>query len=375
MKKHLLLIPLILLCFFMGGCFDMAEVSQQIYVIAIGMDKSESGLEITLKTINPSSFSSNGTEQEPFKDIVLDMPSLSEAVEKIELSTEKKLNFDNVDVIILGDGLCRQEDFDIRASFDFFFRQLHLRRGAQIAVTEGRVVDFFNDENFNSELSTQYLEQLLSLYHKRNSSTGGTALYSVLRTSANNLDFYLVRVEKPKDEDIAVVGAALFSNGRLVGELTVKELESLCRLSGSRQIGTIEITQEEYSDAKGLYFKYENYETKITPSLIGGLKFSTQINAICTVSENNNGYFYFTEDRIIRLQEILAEKIKEEIEALRKNTLDEQNVDAIGYLNLMRLYHNDWWKETEGKDRMEIIKTAEFNYNVTVTIQRIGQVK
>lgn len=157
----------VLLLMGVSACWGKRELEDRSFVTLMGVDRAETGgLLVTAVVAVPraaggkmggtgggggggtSSFTLSGEG----KDIL-------EAIDKLEITSSRDLTTTHMAFVILGEELAKS---DVSPVVDLFSRNLEFRHNTQVAVCQGRAVDFLNDFSSPEEAEpSQYITKLV----------------------------------------------------------------------------------------------------------------------------------------------------------------------------------------------------------------------
>ncbi|MBS4224041.1 Ger(x)C family spore germination protein [Bacillus sp. FJAT-49682] len=230
--------------FFLSGCLGKAELEQQAYVVALGLDKTEDKLvKVTFQIANPQVGSSSkvAAPNEPPSDIVtFTAPDILSAKELANSVVPRKLNFGHLRTIIIGEELAKAKWIHhILASS---IVDPEMRRETNIVVSKEKASEFIKKNKPKMETrphkyyafmqqrwrDTGYVPYAnLNRYFQRLSGELFLAIYATTEKNENvrkNEDDYKAgQVPQQSGDPVQMIGSAVFKDGRMIGTLTGEE--------------------------------------------------------------------------------------------------------------------------------------------------------
>ncbi|MET3508006.1 Ger(x)C family spore germination protein [Halalkalibacter oceani] len=147
MKRYLPLVSLWLLLF-LTGCYDLTELEQKAYVVAIGIDRTdEQGMyEVSFQMANPevgTTTQAAATDEQPKETVTLVAPDFISAQNTANSFVTRELTFDHTKVLIISEELARSgELLNIIQSAN---QESQLRRGVQMIVSKEKASEFLTN--------------------------------------------------------------------------------------------------------------------------------------------------------------------------------------------------------------------------------------
>lgn len=223
--KKLLIFPVIILCFFLSGCYDASEVEETAYLIALGIDNGKTGgYNYTFQFAAPLAISGGGdgggesgsssdktdgladSKNSTVKNVVIAAPDFYTAKNMLANYLSKTLNMSHLKLIV-----CSEEfaGGSLEKHTELFSQEREIRPGTFVAVSSVSAEEFLKSVNPDLEGSTSKYYEL--------SNSGKTLIYA---PSVRLGDF--INNSKTFDKS-SVLPIAEVSNAVSSEELTAKE--------------------------------------------------------------------------------------------------------------------------------------------------------
>ncbi|WP_163969705.1 Ger(x)C family spore germination protein [Oceanobacillus halotolerans] len=247
-NKVILLISMLL---FLTGCWDQREVELSAYVVAIGIDKSETdegSIRLTYLISNPEAgiqAQGSASDEPPRETITFEVDDFLTATNLANTVVAKEVTYDLLNVIIVSEELARDDRF-IRWMYDATKGE-DIRRNAKLLVSKENAATFI--QNTQPSIETRP-HQYFNLIFERGNEIGTLTVSDLLtffrKTEADSslfLSFYgsTEKPERPKqgeDQDrfkagefyyegetntSQFAGSAIFKEGKMIGALTAEQ--------------------------------------------------------------------------------------------------------------------------------------------------------
>ena len=135
MNKLKYILIILCVCFFTGGCYNYRELNQLAIISAIGIDKKEDKLLLTIQVINTTKegTTSSSTPDPKFTIYEEEGETIQEALRKMILISSKRIYAEHLAVIVIGEEVAKES---LNDTLDFFFRDSELRKRFQIILAK-----------------------------------------------------------------------------------------------------------------------------------------------------------------------------------------------------------------------------------------------
>ncbi|WP_127531630.1 Ger(x)C family spore germination protein [Paenibacillus kobensis] len=259
---------------FLTGCWSSIELNDRAFVRMAVLDKTQSGLELSLdftlpSRLIPGSAGGGGGEQagKPYTYISNTGKDFGEAYRKIQSDLSRKISFGQTRAIIIGRQLAEE---GIEPILDFLAREPTIHMNAYLFVTPGKAKEIEKIsaimERFPTDILVGYansrvtvdttIKDFLMLNY-----TGGDIILPILK-------FGRTRIESEKEKEqtwMGTSGAAIFKQGKMVGTLNTSEMRGGLWILG--KLKDAEISVPSPTDGKDISFMIKNLHTHIIPKV------------------------------------------------------------------------------------------------------------
>ncbi|SES94561.1 germination protein, Ger(x)C family [Natronincola peptidivorans] len=403
MKKHMILLALLMMTSAFTGCWDAIEIDQRGYVMSLGIDKYE---------IPPPGKSEEGNspEEEAAVPTMAHIPednprnrfSFTYVIPNVEflvgesenpnilyntvgenlysasriLTTRinKQVFFGHMKVLVIGETVARDPDM-LREVLDAIERDQFISRRISVAIAPDTARGVLEVEPLINPMTGQFMADLFRNKDRSPRSGGGIMgdVFEELHRWGNTV---IPRVI-PGEEDIKVAGSAVIKNYRLIGWLGEVETRALEIIRGTARPGGLTVKhqgkdEEHIVPIDLIYlsseFKLDKTSDKIR--VIKEVKTTGEVKQFILDPHQD-----LMEPQLIReLEALVCEKIKKEMKETIRKLQEEFQVDVLGVDHYLSKYHPKLWPEVE-EDWDEVFPHIEINVDVETKIRRVGLTK
>ena len=239
MKYKCKLIALIIaLTFILASCTrDGVEINKREYIFAVGIDNSEKNSgEYTFTAEVP--ILSTGSEDKRF---VMSQTSKNLTAFYFDniFSTDKIISDSLMQVIVIGEDVVKNPD-SVKRLFDEIERSPQTNRKVKIVVAKNKASDIINFEIKENPLVGRYISEFLIKLKKLSFQT--TYSFDEVVLYLQGLGSALIPSIEIKNDRIAIEGAAVIKNYKLVDYINNDENGLLTLLTKAAASGISEIT-------------------------------------------------------------------------------------------------------------------------------------
>ena len=385
-------LPVILSCMLLSGCWDKVEIDRLNFISTIAVDPGEDiAKEKELKSINPEEpFAErqikkinvtygfpdmsmlgpgkNGSAQEKY--INTQAYSMEDAYSEAMAKSSRDMYMGHTKLLILSSDLLEHKD-TVKEIVDYLQRNPSISRMTQVVVSEGKAEDYIKFKP-TTENSAQYYISGLMDNSKRNSRILSITLNEFLMLLSENGNSLLPRISLDKGKnELILAGAAIIKDYELKGYFTPLELMDIQLLSGKFKVGKKVI----YMDGHPIDFIIDGYERKMRVDEKGD---KLAINIDISIEGQVGGFCVdkkvLEKNELSKLQNAFNNSISGECEKVIGIAKGEFEIDPFGTREYIEKFKPSLWNKIE-KDWKGKYKNASVNVNVNTKIRRIGAVQ
>lgn len=371
--KPSLLICLLLLILFTSGCWDRTEINDLAFITGSAFDLTEKGESLlTLQLAIPTSSQEGGKDGKSNKFFVLSATgkNVSDAFEKIQKKSSRRLFTSHRSVIFIGESLGRKGINDV---LDVFAHDPRQRLKTYIMVVKGAEAKKVLEAQYPfdqvpmetvKELETQQSEIAVTLrdFFIAASSQGINPIMGVIEaeTEGANQSIPVFKLS----------GAAVFKNLKLVGLLNSYETNGLNWARNHMKDGRINTELPNEKGSVGMVVTHAN--RTITSDFNGDrIKFKIILKANGTLFENNSALNVNRPQNIALIQQSLERAAERQVKDAIVKLQKRFDADAIGLgRELYRNKPNEWKTIQAQWDRK--FSEADVTVDVKLSISGAG---
>jgi spore germination protein len=387
------ILPLVLCCLLLSGCWDKIEIDRRIFISVIGIDLGkDSGKEKETKKVNPDEPFQERVQQKKlnvtygFPDISelgpgkggtakdqfinVDASSMEDGLLQATSRSSRSIHVGQTKLIVLSSGVLEQPE-TFKEILDYIERHPNLNKMMNVVVAEGKAEDYVRFKPPMEKNIEYYLSGLMES-SKRNATILPVTVNEMLVLLAQNGNAIIpkISIEKEKNE-ITLSGIAVVKNYALKGYLTPVEVANLEILRGKAKGGKRVI----YREGHPVDINIEDVDRKVTA---GGdknkLKFNIDLRLEGQLREYYKDKIVFSKEELGTLEKDFSKSISEECNVIAKMLQSEFVVDPIGLREYVEQRKPALWREI--KDNWEeAYKKADIIVTVDTKIRRIGVVR
>lgn len=400
------MLSVIIICsLILSGCADASEVDDNIYVVAIGLDKGVHN-KVIVTIQYPTYKSGKGGGKSSSGGLVdssinsIEAPSLLEAIDLMNMSISRRVSLLHTKLLVVS------EDF-AKDGVGAFLSPLTKFRGARITmsvvVTRGKAMDFIKENKTSiGESITKSIELMVSqskntgffpiinlneFYRDVTSKYGNaSAIYAginklnelsaegamdkpPLRTQKSFKPGELPRTGLVKRE---FVGTALFNGDKMVGSFDPYETRYMLMIKNKFNSGIMTI-EDKMSPGNGVILSLRRgRNTKVKGYFKNGVPvIDIKLNIEADISAIHSRINYESLKLVEKLNSQLEEEIKKGAEKTIRKAQKEYKTDVFGFGKKFAGYFptiEDW----EKYNWLSHYPDAEVNVNVEVNVRRTG---
>ncbi len=371
MKNLYRIIVLLIACnFLLTGCWDQKIFEQIGLVLTVGIEKSDDG-KLLVTYIYPVM---GGKEKDGVDMISTESSLLRGARENVNHESPKLLESGKTQQVLISEDLARTGIHNI---LEVFQRDVALPTIASVVIVEGsphELLEKGKEFQYKPRLSF-YLLQLLENNSKL-SNIPDTRIYNF------DIDYYapgidpIVPMIRLREKSVVLIGCALFTDDKMVGNLDSNNTIMLMGLMGKLKDTYLVFESKQYPTSNpnnyGISLIVSTQKRKIDiafdeegiPIININLKFN------CILQE----YRWDETDKMSeknKLEKSLSKQLTTSCNEVVKK-MQVVNSDPIGLGNLIRAKYYQYWQNIDWK---EVYPEAKINVDASIKILKSGIIK
>lgn len=369
-------ILILLLVFFLTGCYDHKELNSIAILTATEINKINNEYIINAQVVNPQSKDTTN-QQAPFFIYTGTGKTLQEAYRQIKLQSSRFLYPNHLQILIINENLAKQ---DVSQVIDFYLRTPHIRTEFNILI--GTSDNILSITSPIDDISATSIVQTLETNNKYLGSSNLITFNEFANMSINNRKEIILpsiditnykdesqtteNTENTKNNSMYKLGnLAIFKDNQLLGYLTQDESITYNVIKNKTQttLLTYECEKDKYMTLEMTQLKsnisYKNNKINIKLNMSGNIN-----ETMCKISLDNTKNIDILQKK---LENYLNKEIQKNIDNIRQN----YNTDIFGFLDL--IYKTDYNEYLKIKDKWYEEKYQNLKININTNIKIIGK--
>lgn len=350
------------------GCSDMTEIEDRNFIQAVGVDTKDEKIEVYYILPDLKALTEQGAEDP--KKLVLSFQNkdFSEVEEDYGLENNKRLDFSQLKVVILGDGIARSKE-KMDAFLTYVQNKYEIGRSTLLFLSESTAKDLI-DLNGDIEGGIgDYLSQL-SRVNLRNNGIEEVDVGDLILARNEGDMSVIIPTLRAEEKKVRVSGLGIYSDGTVSFHATREESDFLYYACGFGKNKVLYLPEEDENAPPKYVIKinritrtmeFENQGEKPVLQMIVEGSASVQKGADRTNDKDAS-------ETIEKIEEECNSYVKKNIEKTLKAISLEKGID---YMNLYRMtaYKNrGLWLSYKDR-RQDFLRNLTVNLTVSFHIQ------
>ncbi|WP_216827558.1 Ger(x)C family spore germination protein [Alkalihalobacterium elongatum] len=398
MKKIIYFTLLILLVPFLIGCWDLNEIEEIGFVVALGFDPTENEEEklrtyererrhrISRNAEHPQLFDATFNVAIPskieaqeggrtgrayFNITTTDLTNFN-TIREASARRSRRLNFEHLKVMIYNENLVRGTPM-LKHLTDWYIRDHEMRRKSYVYITSANTKDILNIKLPLEEMIATSIEDITDNYQSLLEMPSPTTIGEIASHITGKESFIIPQI-KLVGNDLIITGAAVFlgKENTMLGWLTEEEIKGYNWIIGDAQNVIIEV---EYDEGQGEFFVYEVVEMDTTIDYRRENNrniFDVKLRAEGSLGESwLNDVEINNEETIRELEALIEKEIVRQVNISIEKVQNDYQADIFGFHKKIRQQQYPYWKtikenwEGEGGE----FQNADVNVSAVVKIR------
>ncbi|MBU3111561.1 Ger(x)C family spore germination protein [Clostridium lacusfryxellense] len=383
------ILPLILCCLVLSGCWDKVEIDRRNFISTIAIDPGEDISKekelkklnlvepfaaISVKKLNVTygfpDMSTVGAEKSGSaeeKYISTQAYSMEDAYSEAMAKSSRDIYLGHTKLLILSSDILKHKD-TVKEVVDYLQRNPNISRMIQVVVSDGSAEDYMKFKP-ETENSTQYYISGLMDNSNRNSRIMSMTLNDLLILLSENGNALLPMINLDNEKkEIVLSGAAIIKDYELKGQFTPLELLNIQLLSGKFKAGKKAI----YMEGHPIDYIIDGYHRKMSVVEKGNkLIIDVDIDLEGQIGGYYIGKKLLDDGELEKVQKYFNNSISEDLQKDMELAIKEFDIDPFGAREYIEKFKPSLWKKIK-KEWDKKYKDASVNVNVDTKIRRIG---
>lgn len=385
-------LPVILCCLLLCGCWDRNEIDRRIFISTIAIDAAQDiDNKEKLKDIKENDpFQANilkkfsitygfpdlsdispGTGGRPKgQSINVNAYSMEDGAAQASARSSRDIHLEETKLLIISSDIFAHPDA-VKEIMDYFQRYPRLNRMMQVVIADGKAETFLKYTPSMEKSSEAYLVGLL-----QNSTVNSTILpvrlNELLQLLNENGNAVLPRLSMDREnKNVVLSGVGVIKNFTLKGYMSPSETSILEILRGKVKGGRKVI----YKNGHPVDFVISDVQKKINVDTTGGkLKLMIDVKLDGKITEYFFGEKIFSDKDISKLEKDFSQSLSSECRRVIDLTQNKYETDPIGFREYVEKYHPKEWEKVKN-NWDQAYKSAKIDVSASVKIRRIGAIQ
>lgn len=349
MKKILL----ILIMFFITGCYDYVEINDLSFVSAIGIDYEEDVFKLTYEILNDTKKSSDGSSQDGYT-ITGSGKTIATAFDNISLKSTKLPYFYHLKAVVISEEVAKNHTKEI---VEFITRNPEIRNEFHFTIAKDvKASEIIKNSSENNPIVGNQITKLIESNVNYYNATFAKPFEDLLEKFLNKKNDPIANVLTLSGTELKTVGIGLFSKYKYIDVLNDKDSAYLNALLNMPLNMVITKEYDNKLLAVNLYDGNVSYEFE-------GNNIYVTFDCEGEIVENLPEFDLRREETYLKISKDFSKKVSDDIDRLI-NYLVSENIDAVGFENM---YYKKYRKENP-----KILKDMNIIVNANVTVNKKG---
>jgi len=382
------MLPLLLLCLVVTGCWDERPLDRRSYVTMLGIDMTEQNLfRVFAQVVIPRKLvgggqGGGGGEEKTFAILSAEGTTLLEALRNMETVESRSLDFGHVRAYIFSEKVARM---GISPLIDLFMRSPQFPSDVWILVTKEDLGKIMEKKHFAEQMPAVFIDVFFKGSGQQTSQAIPMPLWEFHRNLVNTgLEPFAPSIllkrdvgeapgggstDKKEDEDkeanLQIKGTYLFHRGALAGELSAYETQYFNWFWRKRQFGTFVIEDPRFPD-RNQTITVQKVDHLVDPfySPDGQISFRIKLDIVAFLDESL-GFTIKDSEQMKLIEQTVRHKIEQDLYYFMAKLQQDFRVDPLGLgYKFRRRYPKVWsqlnWYEEWPKAFVKIEVNVKF---------------
>lgn len=361
------IIILTLLLYSLTGCYDSNGIENFYYIVALGIDKSQtSKISLSIQIAKTSNSSENASSQSSESKIyTVDCASIDSGISILNNYLNKKINLSHCSVFIFSEEIAKSGLLEYINSLS---NNPEIKSNSNIIISSTTAIDVLNNvSNTGESFSSRLYEYIIT----SSNYTGYTRSceFSEFLSKINTPNTPALAIyAKVNNDTIQNDGLAVFKYGKMLGTLSPLDTISHLIIDGKLDTCIISIVENNNENSLIDLEISQNIEPTIDINLTNNIPYiSINIELNANISSSGKTFDYTTEKNIQNVENTTNKYITNLLTSYLYKSSKEYNADLIGFGNKLSTkyltlddFQNIHWNN--------IFKNSIYNVNVKTKI-------
>jgi spore germination protein KC/spore germination protein len=360
------------------GCWDRREINDIAFVLSSAFDRSaDNQYRFSAMFALPGHMGGEGGggggtggKNSYFIDSETGS-TVHQSLFRLQKRMSRRAFFGHRRSIIISEALAKD---GIANFFDFIVRNPENRLSTYVVISKGEAINLLKAKPQFERFSAEAIRELAKAPFAIDTDLKQVA-EKVGKDGSDPIIIYMGVQQsggEEKNDEIAVLGYAQFKGDRMVGVFENGGMLGLSWLIDKP--GKYNTTVEVDNGKKATLQVYEG-KTDIRPLRNGDhMKFRIEIHASARVKEDQSGLNFSEAHSYLRLNRLLADGIRQDIQAAISQ-MQRLQTDSASFGVLVNRYYPELWNTTLKDEWRQHLADCEFEYSIQAKVTESGMVE
>ncbi len=368
---------LILAVFLLAGCWDQVEIEDRLFVLAIGIDKTEEkeknapGDRYTLSFVAPVVDKVKEGEGPAFNTYKTMNNTVITSLSQLMERFSQKQFYGHTRGIFFGEDIMKDEEL-LKGVVDGVARYPELQNSMNAYIVPGKAEGVFKVEPLYDRLLMPYIAGITenSVYNTKIMKL--TLADMLIALNSQNGSLVIPKII-PEKSEVKMSGAGVLKNYKLVGYLGDQEVSVYNWLTDEAKGGTISVEHNGIPVA----FRHFTFRRDIKLSRIEGGKIylDYRMETEGSIEEFMMGKRLLDDTVLKEIEKEIEKRIEGESTKLVKKFQEEYRIDLIKAKDYLSKYQPKLFKTMEKDYDKYFTDSIVINVTADVHIRRVGLIK
>ncbi|NQX60574.1 Ger(x)C family spore germination protein [Paenibacillus qinlingensis] len=371
-----LFVSMLTVSLLLTGCWDRKEVNDIAFITSTAVDKKEGKYQVSNIIALPRRLGSPGNpggggQQQAWFVLSKTGETIQIVNQQEQESYSRSLYLAHRRSMLIGEQMAKE---GISPIFDAFGRVTQQRMTTLVIIAIGEARNVLTVNVPSEQLSSEHIRELILLSRKTPQNI--KHVLNILLTDGIDLTLPTVDIVKSdpsvksSSDLIRIHGLAVFRKDKLTGYLSGEDAQLLLLAMNQAKLPLLELNAP---NSKGkLVVRLERSEVRALPVIRGEeITLRLEIRSYGMILENESNYMINTDSGLLKVQQMLNEKIKKRTEEIIKDLQNKYHSDPIGIGQIISEKNLKEWKKIRNRWR-DVYPKIHVEVISNVHVEHIG---
>lgn len=338
---------------FFTGCWDQVNIEDHGFVLGIGIDMADDDsagdktLAATNQMVSPSDIptaTSEGTDRNPYINLTLTGDSLFTISKNMAKEVSRVPFYEHAKLIFVSEEVAENPEV-FGSMLDVFIRDVELRRGIKVLITEDKTKDILSIDPEPEQLPVMYVDMITENSSKLLGGADTVDLGDLHSYLLNDSSYVIPKIFTTKDR-VAYKGMAVFDGHKdeMIGSINRRETKGLNLIKGEVEGGVIKFKVENHT------MSYELRRSKSKVKINSkedpkNMAISIEIDVEGDLAEMYGSKKLLDAAYLKEIEDSIAEEINKMVNETIEKAQKEFKLDILDIDKALKRKHFNVWKK------------------------------